>query len=562
MIYLRSGIMVMGIVALAVFGACGDNGTQTPADLCAGVRCVNGDCDSTTGQCVCHSGYAGEACDRCADGYLLQEGQCQPSQCTTDADCGDDFVCNGQETCTAGGFCTPGSAVFCGSHAHCVEPTGDCACDDGYFDDNGECIPVECSADSDCDDHDPCNGEERCQDNVCVAGTPVSCQEHAHCDDTSGECSCDSGYHDENGACVANDCRQDSDCDDIDPCNGIETCGDNGTCEAGEPVVCGNNASCDPADGQCHCDEGYVQQDDACILVEDCPRPSVPLLGVVPTGTEIPVTLEGDGTLLTGTATGITADQPDAWTEAASVVLDNPGDVLVFARSEGQYCDTVDLRHQYLVQDDLPPAAGEPGSEAVAMDDDALEAWAATAPAVSFGEDVAEEWQNTDNALGAAQGTSTDIVSLGRGGSITLSFSPAITDGPGYDFAIFENSFSDLFLELAFVEVSSDGEHFVRFDSLYLGTEAISGYGQLDPQLVGDGLAGKYRQGFGTPFDLAVLRQHAAVVSGLLNPDAITHVRIVDIVGDGNTTDSFGHPIYDPYPTTGSADLIWMRWVF
>ena len=30
-------------------------------------------------------------------------------------------------------------------------------------------------------------------------------------------------------------------------------------------------------------------------------------------------------------------------------------------------------------------------------------------------------------------------------------------------------------------------------------------------------------------------------------------VRLVDIVGDGSCTDSFGRVIYDPYPTEGSA---------
>jgi hypothetical protein len=41
---------------------------------------------------------------------------------------------------------------------------------------------------------------------------------------------------------------------------------------------------------------------------------------------------------------------------------------------------------------------------------------------------------------------------------------------PGYDFAIFENGFpfgsGSFYLELAFVEVSSDGKHFVRFNAI------------------------------------------------------------------------------------------------
>ena len=64
-----------------------------------------------------------------------------------------------------------------------------------------------------------------------------------------------------------------------------------------------------------------------------------------------------------------------------------------------------------------------------------------------------------------------------------------------------------------------------------------------------DGLAGKYRVGFGTPFDLADLRG----VDPSLNVDRVTHVRIIDVVGDGSSLDSQGDPIYDPYPTVGSA---------
>jgi len=57
-----------------------------------------------------------------------------------------------------------------------------------------------------------------------------------------------------------------------------------------------------------------------------------------------------------------------------------------------------------------------------------------------------------------------DVVSLGRGGSIVLSFGPTeIIDGPGADFVVFENAFfaggdpEQPFAELAEVSVSQDG---------------------------------------------------------------------------------------------------------
>lgn len=196
------------------------------------------------------------------------------------------------------------------------------------------------------------------------------------------------------------------------------------------------------------------------------------------------------------------------------------------------------------------PAAGRDGSTAVHMDEDAFVAWASNYSAVTYGSGVADEWKTPEKALGKAVGDAFDIVSLGRGGRITFEFESPITDGEGPDFAVFENPFSDYFLELGFVEVSSNGTDFVRFANDSQTAAAVGAFGLLNPTDI-TGYAGKYRQGYGTPFDLADCDG--------LSPDvdvrAIRYVRIVDIVGDGNTTDSSGDPIYDPHPTTGSAGL-------
>ena len=53
--------------------------------------------------------------------------------------------------------------------------------------------------------------------------------------------------------------------------------------------------------------------------------------------------------------------------------------------------------------------------------------------------------------------------SLGDGGWITLSFATSIRNDPGDDFVVFENAFSfegSVFMEIGFVEVSSDGQNF------------------------------------------------------------------------------------------------------
>ncbi len=64
---------------------------------------------------------------------------------------------------------------------------------------------------------------------------------------------------------------------------------------------------------------------------------------------------------------------------------------------------------------------------------------------------------------GSSKG-STDVVSLGVGGSIVVSFAPnAIVDGPGVDFVVFENAFyiggnpNNVYAEPGEVSVSDDG---------------------------------------------------------------------------------------------------------
>jgi|YNPNPStandDraft_1061719.scaffolds.fasta_scaffold06340_2 hypothetical protein len=173
-----------------------------------------------------------------------------------------------------------------------------------------------------------------------------------------------------------------------------------------------------------------------------------------------------------------------------------------------------------------------------------------------------------DNVVGPASCSYADVVSLGDGGRITMTFDPPITNGPGADFAVFENSFysgsSGLFAELAFVEVSSDGVQFARFPSVSLTPQPVDTYGTLDPTNVYN-LAGKHPGANitpcqGTPFDLAELASHPLVTSGKVNLEQIRYVRIVDVVGNGSTYDSAvpAHPVYDPFPTAfsqGGFDL-------
>jgi hypothetical protein len=140
-------------------------------------------------------------------------------------------------------------------------------------------------------------------------------------------------------------------------------------------------------------------------------------------------------------------------------------------------------------------------------------------------------------------------VSLGDGGSATLGFAQPVFNGPGPDFAVFENSFDGSFLELGFVEVSSDGEHFVRFPAVSLSPaeSQIGPFGILNPDDIHN-LAGKHPAGWGTPFDLEDLADSAGV-----DLQRVTEIRIRDVIGilDSllGSRDASGRLVNDPWPT-------------
>jgi len=203
------------------------------------------------------------------------------------------------------------------------------------------------------------------------------------------------------------------------------------------------------------------------------------------------------------------------------------------------------------------PAAGQAGSTAISMTSPSFTAWATGYQDYLPGPNVTADFRTPNLALGPATGQFGDIVSLGDRGRITLTFNGAIFNGPGADFAVFENSFDDTFLELAWVEVSSNGTQFFRFPGVSFTAGPIGAFGTLDPTNL-DGFASKYRGGYGTPFDLDLFKDLPGI-----DVNNVRYVRLVDIVGDGSEPDSLAlalgipHPIYDPYPTvlSGGFDL-------
>ncbi len=224
---------------------------------------------------------------------------------------------------------------------------------------------------------------------------------------------------------------------------------------------------------------------------------------------------------------------------------------------------------------------------------------------------VPDIWRKPLSALGAVTGDNFDVCVLGdlhqsqmdlidseynkslayndpykiQPGSIVLTFDEPIRNTPGPDFVVFENGFisaggagmaGQIFAELAYVEVSSNGIDFARFPSVSLTETFVGAYGTIDPSNVYN-LAGKhvnaYGSSWGTPFNLKDLENHPQAVSGTLNLNNITYVRIVDIPGNGFFTDEAtslidpnslhsdegaqyyteNHGIYDAWVTWGSG---------
>lgn len=199
-------------------------------------------------------------------------------------------------------------------------------------------------------------------------------------------------------------------------------------------------------------------------------------------------------------------------------------------------------------------AIGTEGCDAIDGHSSSIVAWATGVSVVRGLDDIAVPdgprviYGSESDAVGSIDFTTTTAVSLGDGGNATVTFAHPIRNGEGPDFAVFENSFNDYFLELGFVEVSTDGERFVRFPATSLTQTETQVVSEVDPTFINN-LAGKYRVGYGTPFDLEELRDSTGI-----NIDSIVYVRIVDVVGSIDpqyaTYDAYGHIVNDPYPTS------------
>jgi hypothetical protein len=141
---------------------------------------------------------------------------------------------------------------------------------------------------------------------------------------------------------------------------------------------------------------------------------------------------------------------------------------------------------------------------------------------------------------GGADRGSTDVVSLGSGGSIVVSFAPnAIVDGPGPDFIVFENPFwidgnsSDPYAEPGEVSVSDDGVTWTPFPCTpTLDPHAADGTGVAPPY----GMCGGWQVVYSTPQN-GISPVDPSAAGGLaldLATVGVSHARYVRIVDKTN----------------------------
>lgn len=208
------------------------------------------------------------------------------------------------------------------------------------------------------------------------------------------------------------------------------------------------------------------------------------------------------------------------------------------------------------------PAAGKTGSTALYKDSSIFINWAKQCTIYRGWKNIAQKDSGFttvgDSISAVGKAGENGVVSLGDSGIAICQFQNPITNKEGWDFAVFENTFDERYLELAYVEVSSNGWRYFKFPchSLTDTVNQTATFGYTEPEKINN-LAGKYLYGYGTPFDISDIPDYKD-----LDKNAILYVKILDVVGSLNAKfasfDTAMRKINDPWPTpfpSGGFDL-------
>ncbi|CAG0892128.1 unnamed protein product, partial [Darwinula stevensoni] len=252
---------------------------------------AGGDCQNNN-DCVKHAdcknhGGGQKSCE-CDEGSVEEAGRCKVppgGNCEGDEDCVENAKCSDGECRCGAGFaeqdqrCVPDDGPGLGEpcdlasgncaadNAVCDPASSTCRCEGGYIQDGGACrrpnLGEECTAAIGCANP---NAE-------CIASGETS------------TCQCSQGFALDETECkveVGGPCTDDGDCVDNADCeedDGQEICGcknhyieEGGRCKVGLGEKCDSseeclqNAECLGPNMKCHCSEGFVEQDDHCVV--------------------------------------------------------------------------------------------------------------------------------------------------------------------------------------------------------------------------------------------------------------------------------------------------------
>jgi beta-lactamase superfamily II metal-dependent hydrolase len=253
--------LVVATSITLVFSGCGtEEGLSCTPGVCSG----HGDCDDSgaTIVCHCHTGYSGNQCQACDEGYILKaDGDCEKAEGCKPDTCHGNGICSedhGVESCEcyqgyAGTYCNkcaPGYVDVGDNFAICVNEntcTDDSCNRHGTCDDSQGSIVCSCNLGYSGAACENCAaGFHRADDQGCVADEVCqfdSCNTHGECEISQGliVCNCDLGY---SGHACEN-CAEGFHRTDDQSCVANEVC---------QPDSCNNHGDCDDSSGEISCD--------------------------------------------------------------------------------------------------------------------------------------------------------------------------------------------------------------------------------------------------------------------------------------------------------------------
>ncbi|MSP91509.1 MAG: hypothetical protein EXR79_06870 [Myxococcales bacterium] len=237
------------------FSPCTDNNACTQGDICDSGACKSGApkgcndanpctvdlCDAANGACsVLFNAAACDDGDGCSVNDQCQEGKCAAGPLKT---CADLDTCTADACDAKSGGCTFAKIAGCG---------GFCSADTDCNDQNpctvNACIQAKCAFPPNgepCSDGDACSVGDQCSSGACKPGVPANCDDGNPCtDDPCAKAT---------GACAH--AANSATCSDNNACTLGDTCAAN-QCVAGVAKACDDSNpcttdACDPVSGSC-----------------------------------------------------------------------------------------------------------------------------------------------------------------------------------------------------------------------------------------------------------------------------------------------------------------------